>query len=594
MPQSSSLERVLTRISARYRDEPYQLLQMLRAVQASYSHVPQSAMQFLARHLGVPLSQVQGVVEFYAFLHETPRGRYDVRFSDNITDQMLGSRGLCERLCQHLELTPGQPRADGKVTVDYTSCTGMSDQGPAALVNGLAVTRLDVGRIDEMADLIDAGIALEAWPRDWFAVRDHIRRSGPMLDLQMAPGAALEAAVARGASSTLAELARSGLRGRGGAGYLTAHKWRFCLEAPGMERFIVCNADEGEPGTFKDRVLLTRYADALFEGMALAGFVVGAREGFLYLRGEYEYLLPHLESVLERRREEGLLGGNLLGSRVGFDISIHLGAGAYICGEESALIESLEGKRGQARVRPPFPAIRGYADKPTVVNNVQTFIQAAQISAMGSAWFAEQGTEKSRGTVLLSISGDVARRGVYEYPFGVTVKEVLADCGAGAVQAIQIGGPSGHLIGAADFERRIAFEDLPTTGSLMVFDWSRDVVGVVQNFSRFFQHESCGFCTPCRVGTTVLRQLIDKVASGHASAADLDELEACGMVTRSLSHCGLGQTAPNPVLDGLKRFRPVLEAKLLGGTDGPGFDLDAELSEARKISDESLKEGQHG
>ncbi|WP_374404449.1 NAD(P)H-dependent oxidoreductase subunit E [Niveibacterium sp.] len=591
MPLSSSLDRVLARISARYQDDPYQLLQMLRAVQASYSHVPQAAMQFFARHLGVPLSQVQGVVEFYAFLHETPRGRYDIRFSDNITDQMLGARTLTQRLCDRLGVTPGAPRKDGVVTVDLTSCTGMSDQGPAALVNGLAVTRLDAARIDEMADLVDAGIALEAWPRDWFAVRDNIRHTGPMLELGMAPGAALKAAIARGAASTLTELAHSGLRGRGGAGYLTAHKWRFCLEAPGVQRFVVCNADEGEPGTFKDRVLLTRFADELFEGMALAGFVVGALQGFLYLRGEYEYMLPHLESVLERRREEGLLGSNVIGAGFDFDIAIHLGAGAYICGEESALIESLEGKRGQARVRPPFPAVRGYADKPTIVNNVQTFIQAAQISAIGAAWFAAMGTEKSRGTVLLSISGDVPRRGIFEYPFGVTISEVLSDCGATAVQAIQIGGPSGHLISASEFGRRIAFEDMPTTGSLMVFDWSRDVIAIVQNFARFFQHESCGFCTPCRVGTTVIRQLVDKVADGHASAADLAEIEGAGRLTRALSHCGLGQTAPNPVLDALTRFRPVFEARLCGAAGDPGFDLDAELSEARQMRG---KEMQHG
>ncbi|GAA5182427.1 hypothetical protein GCM10025771_31700 [Niveibacterium umoris] len=568
---------------------------MLRAVQASYSHVPPAAIDFFARHLRLPHSQVQGVVEFYAFLHEVPRGRYDIRFSDNITDQMLGSRGLMNRLCERLGVKPGVPRRDGSVTVDLTSCTGMSDQGPAAMVNGLAVTRLDATRIDEMADLVDAGIALEAWPRDWFAVRDNIRRTGPMLDLHMTPGAALKAAIARGAASTLSELSRSGLRGRGGAGYLTAHKWRFCMEAPGVQRFVVCNADEGEPGTFKDRVLLNRFSGELFEGMALAGFVVGARQGFLYLRGEYEYLLPHLEAVLERCREEGLLGSNLFGSGFDFDISIHLGAGAYICGEESALIESLEGKRGQARVRPPFPAVRGYADKPTVVNNVQTFIQAAQVAAMGSAWFSSLGTEKSRGTVLLSISGDVPKRGIYEYPFGVSIGEVLGDCGATAVQAIQIGGPSGHLIGASEFHRKIAFEDLPTTGSLMVFDWTRDVVAVVQNFARFFQHESCGFCTPCRVGTTVMRQLIDKVVEGKATTADLNEMESAGQVTRALSHCGLGQTAPNPMLDALAHFRAAFEARIHDGGGDPGFDLDAELSEARSMFGADVaKEGHHG
>lgn len=583
MSSEAGLARVLARISARHRDEPLLLLQMLRAVQASYSCVPPEAIRFFASHLKLPLSQVLGVVEFYSFLHRLPRGRYDLYFSDSITDRMLGNQALAARLCAHLGVEPGVPRADGQVTVSFTSCTGMCDQGPAALVNGLALTRLDAARVDELAELIDAGIALEAWPRDWFAVRDNVRRPGVIFANAFAPGEALAAALALGMDGVLLELERSGLRGRGGAGYRTAQKWRFCREAEGSQRYVVCNADEGEPGTFKDRVLLTRFSDALFEGMTIAGLATGSRSGLLYLRAEYEYLLPQLEAALVRRREAGLLGPAALGLGEGFDIAIHMGAGAYICGEESALIESLEGKRGQARVRPPFPVKRGYVQKPTVVNNVQTFIQAAQIALRGGAWFAAQGTEQSPGSVLLSVSGDVARRGIYEYPFGVTLGEVLADCGAGAIRAVQIGGPSGHLVGPDEFGRRIAFEDLATTGSLIAFDDSRDLVAVVQNFIRFFEHESCGFCTPCRVGTTMLRRLVDRVMAGDATEGDLAEIEATSRVTRSLSHCGLGQCAPLSLLDALARFRPEFEAKLRGRGADPGFAFEAALSEARAL-----------
>lgn len=583
-PAFRGMPQVLRRIAARYRDDPIQLLQMLRAVQASYSFVPHEAITFLAAYLHVPLAQVQGVVEFYHFLHLTPRGRYDVVFSDSITDHMLGSRVLATRLCERLGVTPGAPRGDGQVTVDFTSCTGLCDQGPAGLVNGLAVTRLSAARVDEMADLIDAGIGLEAWPREWFSVQDNIRRPGVIFSTPVAPGQAILATLQRGAEAMLRELDIASLRGRGGSGFKTAQKWRVCREAKGDAHFVVCNADEGEPGTFKDRVLLTRLADQLFEGMTLAGYVVGSQQGFLYLRGEYQYLIPHLEGVLTRRRESGLLGAKILGTGFSFDIAICLGAGAYICGEESALIESLEGKRGQARVRPPFPVIRGYAQKPTTVNNVQTFIQAAQIAVLGGNWFAGQGTDQSRGTVLLSISGDVARRGVYEYPFGVSVAEVLADCGAQSVQAIQVGGPSGHTVGAEALQRTICFEDLSTTGSFIVFDSLRDMAVVAQNFTRFFQHESCGFCTPCRVGTTLLRKLIDRVCSGHATAADLDEIRATGEVTRHLSHCGLGQTAANPLRDTLRLFPAAYTSKLVAGDGNPGFDLDAELAEARQIS----------
>ena len=578
------MPQVLKRIAARYHDDPLQLLQMLRAVQASYSYVPHEAITYLAQHLQVPLAQVQGVVEFYSFLHLTPRGRYDIYFSDSITDHMLGSRELAFRLANHLGLVPGEPRADGQVTVDFTSCTGMCDQGPAGLVNGLAITHLTPARVDEMADLIEAGIAPEAWPREWFSVRDNIRRCGVIFSTTMTRGQALHAAMQRGAEAMLRELDVANLRGRGGAGFKTAQKWRYCREAKGDQRYVVCNADEGEPGTFKDRVLLTRLADQLFEGMTLAGYVVGSNHGFLYLRGEYQYLIPHLEGLLARRRETGLLGNNIQGSGFKFDISIHLGAGAYICGEESALIESLEGKRGQARVRPPFPVVRGYAQKPTTVNNVQTFIQAAQIAVMGGNWFAGQGTEQSRGTVLLSVCGDVARPGIYEYPFGVSVAEVLADCGAEHVQGLQVGGPSGHTIGVEDLQRKICFEDLSTTGSFIVFDVTRDMTEVAQNFTRFFQHESCGFCTPCRVGTMVLRELVDKVCSGRATQADLDEIRGTAEVTRNLSHCGLGQTAANPLIDTLLRFPASYTRKLVAGDGNPGFDLDAELADARKLS----------
>ena len=590
MPDSSRMESIVRRIAARYGDDPRQLLQMLRAVQATWSWIPPHAIALLAAHLQVPPGEVRGIVEFYSFLHLAPRGRYDIYFSDNITDRHLGSRTLAERLCALLGVPPGRPRGDGVVTVDFSSCTGMSDQAPAALVNGMPLTDLDAARIDEMAELIQAGVALEAWPREWFSVRENVRRAGSIFGTPVADGTAIRQFRLHGADSLLAELDRSGLRGRGGSGFGTARKWKSCRESGELERYVICNADEGEPATFKDRVLLTRLADSLFEGMTLAGLIVGSQRGFLYLRAEYQYLLPHLEGVLARRRQLGLLGNDVQRTGLAFDIEICLGAGAYVCGEESALIESLEGRRGQVRVRPPFPTVRGYAQKPTIVNNVQTFVQAAQIAVNGSDWFTAHGSTQSPGTTLVSIAGDVERPGVYEYPFGTFVGDALADAGVRDVQAVQVGGPSGRLISPSEFGRRIAFEDLGGSGSLMVFDTSRDLIAVAQNFIHFFQHESCGFCTPCRVGTTVLRDLVDKVAAGRATSADLAEIEATGEVTRKLSHCGLGQTAPRSLLDSLARFRPAYEARLASQSDDPGFDLDAELSDARRIRGNAVAE----
>jgi [NiFe] hydrogenase diaphorase moiety large subunit len=378
---------------------------------------------------------------------------------------------------------------------------------------------------------------------------------------------------------------RSGLRGRGGAGFTTALKWKFCREAPDGDRYVVCNADEGEPGTFKDRVLLTGFADLVLEGMTICARIVGARQGFIYLRGEYAYLLPHLESVLTRRRAEGFLGESILGTPgFDFDVAVHLGAGAYICGEETALIESLEGKRGVTRKRAPYPVIAGYKDRPTVVNNVETFLAAARIVQWGGYWFRGEGTDQSAGSKILSVSGDCARPGIYEYPFGTPVHRVLTDCGAENIQALQVSGASGTTLRPADFDRLIAFEDLSTAGSFMIFDHTRDMFDMVQNFAAFFAHESCGFCTPCRVGGTLLHNLVEKVAAGQASAHDLEELRQIGGVMRLASYCGLGSTAPNHILNTLDKFPNIYQRRLCSAEYTPSFNLDGALAEARSLS----------
>ena len=296
-------------------------------------------------------------------------------------------------------------------------------------------------------------------------------------------------------------------------------------------------------------------------------------------------MLDALQATLQRRREAGLLGEAILGDPTfSFDIDIHLGAGAYVCGEESALIESLEGKHGVPRIRPPFPTTHGYLNKPTVVNNVETFATAAKIAVEGGAWFASRGTAESKGTKLLSLSGDCERPGIYEYPFGVTVRRVLEDCGARDAQGIQMAGPAGHMISAKQFDRRICFEDLATGGSFMVFDQSRDILDGIRNFTHFFVHESCGFCTPCRVGTSLMRDLVTKVHTGHGTRYDLEEMRKLGQIMRVACHCGLGQTAPNPVLDSLDQFPESWERRLRATTFEPAFDLDAALEQARQLT----------
>ena len=577
----SYLDPILTR----HGHQAVNLMQILRETQEHFGWLHPDAIDYLTQQLNVPYTKIEGMASFYAFFYLQPRGKYRMLFSDNISDRMLGNQFLMERMCRNLWVEPGKTSEDGLVSIAVTSCTGMCDQGPALLVNNLAVPNLTEQRVDAICELIRGEVPLTSWPAEYFQVADNIRRQDLLLEQGFVPGSALAAALQRGPEGVLAEIKASSLRGRGGAGFSTAIKWEACRNAPGAAHYVVCNADEGEPGTFKDRVLLNSYADKVFEGMTLCAYVIGANQGMLYLRGEYRYLLDQLNAVLKRRRENNLLGTSILGQAgFDFDIEIHLGAGAYICGEESALIESLEGKRGTPRNRPPFPVTHGYLNQPTVVNNVETFAATCHIALQGGAWYAAIGTPKSAGTKLLSVSGDCTRPGIYEYPFGVSVRQVLEDCGARDPQAVQISGPSGVTLAADEFDRVIAFEELPTAGAFMVFDTRRDMFEVARNFVHFFAHESCGFCTPCRVGTSLLKNLMDKLHNGHGSPYDFNEIEKLNRILLSMSHCGLGHTACNPVLDTIAKFRPAYTRRLQQQDFTPAFSLDWSLQAARQMT----------
>ena len=374
----------------------------------------------------------------------------------------------------------------------------------------------------------------------------------------MTPEAGLRKAMALSRPDIIEEMRQSGLKGRGGAGFPTGMKWNFAAAAQAPEKFIICNADEGEPGTFKDRIILQEHADLVFEGMTIAGKAVGAKEGILFLRGEYTYLKPHLEAVLAKRREQGLLGKGVLGSDLEFDIRIFMGAGAYICGEETALIEALEGFRGEPRNRPPFPVNTGFLGRPSVVNNVETLASAACILQKGADWWKQKGTAQSTGFKIFSISGDCRKPGVYEFPMGITVAQLLKDVEGEGAKAVQIGGASGQCIPASQFERTIAFEDVPTGGSIIVFGPHRDMLDVLHNFLDFFVDESCGQCTPCRRGNVKLLEGVELLKEGKCSMAYLQELCALGETMQIASKCGLGQSSPSAFLSVVKNFREEL------------------------------------
>ncbi len=567
----------------RYRSDPLYLVQIVRETQATLGWLSRETQGEIAEQLKIPFTHVEGVVKFYAFFYDKPRGAYRLLISDNITDRMQGNQELLERLLGRFGVKRGEVSSDGLVSVDLTSCTGLCDQGPGMLVNNIAVPRLSTARVDAIAELIEARTPLDHWPAEFFHVEDNVRRAGPLLQAPVTPGRALDAAIALGRLGLIDEMKRSNLRGRGGAGFTTGLKWEAARNAPGADRYIVCNADEGEPGTFKDRVLLTSHAGRIFEGMAIAGYAVGATRGFLYLRGEYEYLKPRLDAELERMRLVRRLGPGIRGcAGFDFDIEIHVGAGAYVCGEETALLELLAGKPGHPRVRPPYPVTHGYLGRPTVINNVETLCQATEVAIHGGAAFARQGTKNSTGSKILSVSGDCELPGVYEYSFGVPIAQVLEDAAAAPdVAAVQVGGPSGVLMTPDQFTRRIAFEDVPTSGAFMVFGGQRDLFEVARNFVHFFAHESCGFCTPCRVGTSLQREMVEKIAEGRGSRYEINELMRIRGLMRRMSHCGLGQMAGNAISDGWNRFRPAFERRLQPVEFAPAIDLDAALAPAR-------------
>ena len=382
------------------------------------------------------------------------------------------------------------------------------------------------------------------------------KEGGPVIFHELESNSGLSNAVAHSQDEVMEIVTDAHLRGRGGAGFPTGLKWKSAAQEPADTRYIICNADEGEPGTFKDRAILYERTDVLLEGMTIAGYAVGATEGIIYLRGEYTYLLPLINAALEKRRESGNLGKKIMGvDGFDFDIEIRLGSGAYICGEEMGLIESLEGERGEPRNRPPYPVTRGYKNCPTVVNNVETFVAAAHILANGADWFKELGTEQSSGSKLFSISGDCEKPGLYELPFGITVRQLIDMTGATNTKAVQVGGASGTLVPASQFDKSIAFEGIPTGGSIMIFNQNRDMLEVAENFMEFFTEESCGQCTPCRCGTNKLLEGIRMLKHGACSMDELKHLISLSKSMQVTSKCGLGRTSPNIFLNVVEHFK---------------------------------------
>jgi len=552
--ERENLNQKIEELKERYGSEQSALLPVLQDLQETYGYLSDHVLQETAHALDIHPVEVEGVASFYSFLRtKEKQGKYVIRLCKTISCDLSGKARVARQFETELGIKFGETTRDGMFTLEYTNCLGMCDQGPVIMINDRLLARVTPDQVPQIIADTKRGFLKSEFPQ---IVTSIVRRTGPIIDHGIKPGQGLKAALAMSRSDVIATIREAKLKGRGGAGFPTAVKWQLAAAAISDKKYVVCNADEGEPGTFKDRYLLYDQIDYMLEGMVIAAYAIGAQKGFLYLRGEYLYLKKYLEKTLERKRQEGLLGENIQGKQgFSFDVEIRMGSGAYVCGEETALIESLEGKRGEPRNRPPYPVDTGFKGCPTIVNNVETFVAAAFICVKGADWFVEHGTEKSSGTKLFSASGDCERPGIYELPFGITVAELLKELGGEDAKAVQIGGAAGRCVPRKDFDRTIAFEDVPSGGSIIVFGPDRDMLRVARDFMEFFVEESCGQCTPCRVGNVKLLEGIALLEQGRCSMAYLAELVKLGETMQLASKCGLGQSSPNAFLSIVENFK---------------------------------------
>lgn len=527
------------------------LMPALHDAQFLYGYIPAEAAREIGRALKVPLADVHGVIEFYTLFYSQSRGKKIRRICIDAACTLKGGADILGRHCAEAGIEPNQTTRDGLLTIEASPCLGVCEHAPAELtVDGGQWTVNEAERPPSTVYRLSSYLTANCGRGRTTSLSEY----GPYTALEKAQSMTLQ--------DVVAEIKASGLVGRGGAAFPTGVKWEGAAKAQADEKYVVCNADESEPGTFKDRVLLLDDPHSTIEGMCIAAYAIGAKKGYIYLRGEYPYILPALENALEEARAAGYLGQK-------FEIEVRMGAGAYICGEETALFESIEGKRGFPRIKPPFPTTHGLFGKPTVINNVETLCNVPLILNLGATEYRKIGTEKSPGPKLFCVSGDVARPGLYEAPFGVTLRELLStDLSTDSVadsrietddiQAILFGGAAGAFATREHLDVKLTFEDLRAvdlplgSGVVMVFDQTRDLRQVLAGLGHFFAHESCGKCYPCQMGTQRQKEILERLAHGRSLPGDFERLQDVGWTMTDSSLCGLGQTAASAVLSALK------------------------------------------
>ena len=548
------------------------LLPALQAAQAHYGYLPARVAAEIGNALGVPLAEVFGVIDFYSLLYSQPVGKTVVHVCNDPACSLAGSDSLFKVISQRAEKQAAQ-QGQSRITVELAPCLGLCELAPAALVNEIQIGHADPSRIYEV------GYPQSVRPRN--IVGGDIRlltancgkgRTTTLQEYESAGGyRALRRILGNNGmlpmspQDVVQEIKNAGLIGRGGAAFPTGLKWEGAATATDFPKYVVCNGDEAEPGTFKDRVMMEEDPHRVLEGLIIAGYAIGANHGYIFIRGEYPHALEMMKRAIEEGHRAGLLGENILGSSFTFDVELRRGAGAYICGEETALFEAIEGKRGFPRSKPPYPTTYGLFGKPTVINNVETLANVPLILQMGSEAYRKIGTQKSPGPKLFCVSGDVRRPGLYEVPFGVPLRHLIEDLAGGIreghqLQAMLIGGAAGTFAGPQHLDVSTSFEDLRAAGLAMgsgvitVFDETRDLRNVLIRLARFFAEESCGKCFPCQLGTQRQYEIIERLADGKPLPGDIERLNDVGWTMTDASLCGLGQTAASAVLSALKLF----------------------------------------
>ncbi len=522
------------------------LLPALHAAQNIYGWLPEPVAAEVSKTLRVPLADVHGVIEFYSMYYNKLTGKNVIRVCTDPACGLRDADGLLKKLCGQFDVEPHQTHPKLDLTIEPSPCLGLCDQVPAVLVTKGSDAFEDFGVDKSYRPKSPVGGTLRLLTKNCGGETTSLKKYGEY--------AALKKAKSMSREEVVNEIKASGLVGRGGAAFPTGTKWEGALKAEGDAKYVICNADESEPGTFKDRILMLDDPHQMIEGLSIEAYAIGAQKGYIYIRGEYPYIVPVLENAVNEARAAGYLEN--------LDIEIRVGAGAYICGEETALFESIEGKRGFPRVKPPFPTTHGVFGKPTVINNVETLCNVPLIISMGSAEYRKIGTEKSPGPKLFCVSGDVTNPGLYEVAFGATLREVLEMAGGVPsgknLKSVLFGGAAGAFATSEHLDVKMTFEDLRASGLplgsgvVMVFDETRDMRDVLKRLGHFFAHESCGKCYPCQMGTQRQKEILDRVAEGKVLEGDFVRLQDVGWTMTDASLCGLGQTAASAVLSAMK------------------------------------------